>query len=145
MLSHIKHHAVPDHTESRVSLDETIESNLVPPLYDAFPSYPSIPDSLPNKSASLPCYIHSRFPAGTQSNASIVLHIFTIVLNPFASNSLSTTIRNLQPLLQIPARIHQAPFILPLLARGVELHFPRLVKSFEPFSISKHSNSLFGL
>ncbi len=47
-------------------------------------------------------------------------------------HTLTATIRDLDARLEFAVDGHQAPFILPVLVRRVELHLPRLVESFEP-------------
>jgi len=63
----------------------------------------------------------------TETNASQSL---TQALPP--RHTLTATIRDLDARLEFAVDGHQAPFVLPVLVRRVELHLPRLVESFEP-------------
>lgn len=45
---------------------------------------------------------------------------------------LATTIRDFDPRLQFATRVHETPFVFPLLITFVEFHFPGLVEGFEP-------------
>lgn len=47
-------------------------------------------------------------------------------------NRLAATIGDLDARLQIASRVHQPPFVFPLLAGRVVLDLPRLIESLEP-------------
>ncbi len=56
-----------------------------------------------------------------------------------SSDSLTTTIRNLNPLFKIPSNIHQTPFILPILITIIISDLPGLVESLKPITTAQSS------
>lgn len=49
-------------------------------------------------------------------------------------DGLATAIWDLETLLDLASRVHQTPFVLPLLFLSIELDFPWLVEGLEPVS-----------
>ena len=45
---------------------------------------------------------------------------------------LATAVRNIDPTLQVAVNVHQAPLVLPVLARRVVDDLPGLIEGFEP-------------
>lgn len=56
----------------------------------------------------------------------------------FLRDSLPTTIRDLQAILQLAVYTHQTPFILPVPIVLVELLLPGLIESLEPTLFRQH-------
>lgn len=62
-----------------------------------------------------------------------------------SSDSLSVTVWDFETWLQVPPRIHKAPFVLPVLITFVVRHLPRFIKGLEPLTRSDRPRGKKGI
>ena len=67
-----------------------------------------------------------------QEPQKVMNKLHCIMIQEVSLYGLTTTVRNLDAIFEIPSGIHDTPLIFPLFGSVIELLLPWLVKSFEP-------------